>query len=127
MLQRIQSVYLLIAVLSGATFYYIFSPADYIFGLYYYWGMVVAVTGWFAGIFLYKRRPVQILLNNLMILLVLILIGLRIYEAVASGGTSFSKKDAVWLLPVLSIVFVKLANKAIQRDESLVKSVDRIR
>jgi hypothetical protein len=30
-------------------------------------------------------------------------------------------------LPIFSIVFLALANKAIKKDEDLVKSVDRIR
>jgi hypothetical protein len=31
------------------------------------------------------------------------------------------------VIPIISIVFLALANKAIKRDEDLVKSVDRLR
>ncbi len=117
---------MLIAVLVTATFYYVLPPG-YVFFDYYLWGSVLIALILFVNIFLYKKRLLQIKLNNLIILLLLVLIGLRIYEAFTSGGTPFSKKDVVWLTPAISIVFVKLANSAIWRDERLVKSVDRIR
>ncbi len=127
MFQRIQTLYMLIAVLIAATFYYVLPHEIYKFEYIYYWGMVGIAALLFINIFLYSNRPVQMFLNNLIIFALILLTGLRIYEAVTSGGTPFSKKDVIWLIPVLSIVFVKLANKAIKRDESLVKSVDRIR
>jgi hypothetical protein len=127
MLQRIQTLYLLIAVLISATFYYIMPPEVYQYEYVYYWGMVGITAVIFINIFLYSKRPLQMLLNKLIIFALILLTGLRIYEAVTSGGAEFSKKDVIWLIPVLSIVFVKLADSAIKRDESLVKSVDRIR
>ncbi len=127
MLQRIQTLYMLVALLISATFYYIIPAGAYRFEYVYYWGMAGVSAVLFVNIFLYSNRPLQMLINNLIIFALIVLAGLRIYEAVTSGGTAFSKKDVLWLIPVLSIVFVKLANKAIKRDESLVKSVDRIR
>ncbi len=126
MLQRIQTLYMLIAVLITAGFYYLL-PADYIFYPFYYWGSVATAVILFFNIFLYKNRHLQIWINVLVMTLLFVLIGLRIYEALTSGGTPFSKKDVIWLTPAISIVFVKLANSAIWRDERLVKSVDRIR
>ncbi|OSS38566.1 hypothetical protein C723_2549 [Christiangramia flava JLT2011] len=38
-----------------------------------------------------------------------------------------SEKGIGMFLPIVSIVFLVLANKAIKRDEDLVKSVDRLR
>ncbi len=82
----------------------------------------------FINIFLYKKRPVQVKLNYLVILLILILSGLSLYySGIVSGEKSFSKKDIEWLIPLVSIVFLLTANKYIKRDEALVKSVDRIR
>jgi len=46
----------------------------------------------------------------------------------ASGEASVALEKGVGkLIPVISIVFIVLANKAIKRDEQLVKSVDRLR
>ena len=44
-----------------------------------------------------------------------------------SGETVVSEKGIGIFLPVVSIVFLALANKAIKKDEDLVKSVDRLR
>ena len=45
-----------------------------------------------------------------------------------SPGESFiSEKGVGVFAPVLSIVFLFMANKAIRRDEKLVKSADRLR
>ena len=45
----------------------------------------------------------------------------------ASGETAISEKGVGMFLPIFSIVFLVLANKAIKKDEDLVKSVDRLR
>jgi hypothetical protein len=44
-----------------------------------------------------------------------------------SGETSVSEKGIGSFLPFGSIVLLLLANHAIQKDENLVKSVDRLR
>ena len=44
-----------------------------------------------------------------------------------SGETSVSEKGIGMFLPVVSIILLALANKAIKKDEDLVKSADRIR
>jgi hypothetical protein len=61
--------------------------------------------------------------------IVLILLGLFVYRSLnVSGETqAVSEKGIGMFLPIFSIVFLALANKAIKRDEDLVKSVDRIR
>jgi len=127
MFQRIQTLYMLIAVLVGASFYYNLPRGVYYYVDVYYWGMVGITALLFLNIFMYKNRKIQLWVNRFVIFAMLLLMILRIYEAFTSGGAPFSKKDVIWLSPVISIVFVKLANDAIKRDESLVKSVDRIR
>ncbi len=80
------------------------------------------------NIFLYKNRKTQILLNRIAVFGFLIMLGLLIYQlGLSSGEMNFSKKDVGLILPVVSIVFLLIANKYIKRDEALVKSVDRIR
>ncbi|NPA42458.1 MAG: DUF4293 domain-containing protein [Chlorobi bacterium] len=127
MLQRIQTLYMLIAVLASATFYYSLPGGLYRFEEVYYWGMVAITAVLFLNIFMYRYRQWQMRINRILMSAYAALVVLRIYEAFTSGGTPFSKKDVIWLIPVISIVFVKLANSAIERDENLVKSVDRIR
>ena len=44
-----------------------------------------------------------------------------------SGETLVSEKGIGMFLPILAILLLVLANKAIKKDEDLVKSVDRLR
>ncbi|HAE71723.1 MAG TPA: DUF4293 domain-containing protein, partial [Flavobacteriaceae bacterium] len=44
-----------------------------------------------------------------------------------SGESFLSEKGIGMFVPIISIVFLSVANKAIKKDEDLVKSVDRLR
>lgn len=125
MLQRIQTVFMLlafIALIFSAYFSFETTTDLYALGLGLS-GIVVLIT-----IFLFKNRPLQVKLNYLVILLILILSGLSFYRSgIVSGERSLSEKDIEWLIPLVSIVFLLTANKYIKRDEALVKSIDRIR
>ena len=88
------------------------------------------VPGFLAAIsiFTFKKRQNQFVLNRLNMILNFIIIGLLVYHSLnLSGEAQVSEKGIGMLLPIFSIVFLALANKAIKRDEDLVKSVDRIR
>ena len=78
---------------------------------------------------MFKNRKFQFVLGRLNIILNFILLGLFVYRSLSiSGETSdVSEKGIGILLPIFSIVFLVLANKAIKKDEDLVKSVDRLR
>jgi tellurite resistance protein TehA-like permease len=76
----------------------------------------------------YKKRQQQFVMGRLNIILNLILLGLFVYRTLtASGETAISEKGVGMFIPVFSIVLLALANKAIKKDEDLVKSVDRLR
>jgi len=82
----------------------------------------------FISIFSYKNRKRQMNLNRFNILIHIILLGVFVYQSLMlSGEITISKKGIGVFIPVVSIVFLVLANKAIKRDENLVKSVDRLR
>ncbi|MEO1546018.1 MAG: DUF4293 family protein, partial [Bacteroidota bacterium] len=79
-------------------------------------------------IFMYKKRQNQFVVNRLNIILNLFLLGFFVYRSLSlSGGTEVPEKGIGMLIPVFSIVFLALANRAIKKDEDLVKSVDRLR
>jgi succinate-acetate transporter protein len=87
----------------------------------------VAVLG-LLGIVLYKNRQNQFVVNRLNMILNLFLLGFFVYRSLnLSGETIVSEKGIGMLIPVFSIVFLVLANRAIKKDEDLVKSVDRLR
>ena len=136
MLQRIQTIYLIIsAALVGAI--YIWFPIivseegtvivrndePIIVGLIF--GSILLT---FISISSYKKRKSQFVMNRLNIILNFFLLGVFVYRSLTlSGETLVSEKGIGVFLPIISIVFLVMANKAIKKDEDLVKSVDRLR
>ena len=122
MIQRIQTIYML-AVMLIATLS-LFLGLDFFRGILFALSAIVAVY----AILKYKKRIVQQRLNWLNILINLTLLGIFAYRMLSASGESFISEKGVGLfVPALSIVFLFLANKAIGRDEKLVKSADRLR
>ncbi len=136
MIQRVQTIYLLLAaVLSGVLCLYvpfaIGSDGNPLFAI-----QKPMVIGMFIGsailslisIFLFKKRQLQFVLGRINILLNFILLGVFVYWSLTvSGETMVSEKGIGMLIPIISIVLLVIANKAIKKDEDLVKSVDRLR
>jgi len=144
MIQRIQSIYLLIATLlsgglifllnlwvtkQGIKFFALDSLSSdnlvlaSVFVLFIGSAVLTLIT-----IFQFKKRQLQFVLGRLTILINFILVGILVYFAQnLSGEIKISEKGIGLLIPIFTIVFVALANKAIKKDEELVKSVDRLR
>ena len=58
----------------------------------------------------------------------LYLLGIIVYLLLSLSGENFISEKGIGLfLPVIVVVLLVLANKATQKDEELVKSVDRLR
>ena len=136
MLQRIQTLYLLgVLANSSALAYYLslwsladdtmfFAKDDPVISALFGLSAVMAIF----AIFSFKTRKRQFVVGRFNIILNFILLGLFVYQSLnLSGETNVSEKGIGMLIPLISIVFLALANKAIKRDEDLVKSVDRIR
>jgi hypothetical protein len=144
MIQRIQSIYLLLTsiVSGGLVFVFnlwvdsksqvvdiisIFNQQDYLFKGIAVNFFLVAILA-IVSLVSFKNRKLQLSLNRFNILINLILLGLLMYHLLnISGETIVSQKGIGSFLPLVSIVLLFLANRAIQKDENLVKSVDRIR
>ncbi|MFD2585955.1 DUF4293 domain-containing protein [Croceitalea marina] len=136
MIQRIQTLYLLfVALLAGVVPFFlnlwgetengeIFAKNDMLISIAFYAISLMAII----AIFLFKKRQNQFVLNRLNMILNLFLLGFFVYRSLnLSGETAVSEKGIGMLIPVFSIVFLVLANRAIKKDEDLVKSVDRLR
>jgi hypothetical protein len=90
-----------------------------------FWGSALLAI---VALLQFKNRKNQFVLNRLNMILSLFLLGFFVYRSLnISGETSVSEKGIGMLIPVFSIVFLVLANRAIKKDEDLVKSVDRLR
>jgi membrane protease YdiL (CAAX protease family) len=136
MLQRIQTVYLILAALTMVGLYVWFplvsstngnvlisKQEPLVFGLIF---TCIALT--IIAVLTFKKRQTQFVLNRLHIILNFVLLGVFVYRSLSvPGETLVSQKGIGVLLPIISIVFLAMANKAIKKDEDLVKSVDRLR
>ncbi|WP_340066049.1 DUF4293 domain-containing protein [Ascidiimonas aurantiaca] len=136
MLQRIQSLYLLGVFIINGILPFLVSVWTNVDNKVVYAKDEMPVLLLFAGsalmvlttVFLFKNRKLQFVLNRLNIILNITLLGLFVVRSLnLSGETLVSEKGIGMLFPIISIVFLVLANKAIKKDEDLVKSVDRLR
>jgi hypothetical protein len=144
MIQRKQSLYLLIAFLiSGVLAFLVMLWENYSGERYYLMGLVnedtwelVSIPIGFVlsallslvAIVKFKKRKEQIKLNRFNIVFNLYLLGIFVYLLLSLSGENFISEKGIGLfIPVIVIVLLVLANKAIQKDEELVKSVDRLR
>ncbi|MFT7900705.1 DUF4293 domain-containing protein [Tenacibaculum ascidiaceicola] len=144
MIQRIQSIYLLVAGIISGGLTFLFSlwsnsqtNAIYILDLFSGNSILeksipvlffISALVSFVTIFLFKNRQLQFVLNRLNILINLFLLGLLIYlSQTLSGEALVSEKGIGMFFPIIVILLLVLANRAIKKDEDLVKSVDRLR
>jgi Ca2+/Na+ antiporter len=136
MIQRIQSLYLIIvAILTGVLPFFfnlwlhvdgteVFAKNEMLISIAFYVSTVLAIWAMVQ----FKNRKSQFVINRLNMILNVFLLGFFVYRSLnLSGETLVSEKGIGMLIPVFSIIFLVLANKAIKKDEDLVKSVDRLR
>ncbi|MCJ7466876.1 MAG: DUF4293 domain-containing protein [Maribacter sp.] len=136
MIQRIQTIFLLIVILltgvlpfwvnlwSDAQGKEIYAQSEILVSAVFYLSALLAMI----TILSFKNRKNQFVLNRLNLIMNLFLLGFFVYRSLnLSGETLVSEKGIGMLIPVFSIVFLVLANRAIKKDEDLVKSVDRLR
>ena len=129
MLQRIQTVWIFLAVL-GAVFLNITAQDFDVLGAYLTINVstVILILFGVLSIFSFKNRKRQILLNNISIIINALLIGLLAYWLLnLSGGISIPEKGIEFIFPLVALVMFIFANIHIRKDEKLVKSVDRLR
>ncbi len=142
MIQRIQSIYLTIVFTLSAILPLVFKLWNYsnkevyalellsdlsiIAKLVPVFFLISALLAMFS-IFKYQNRQLQFVLGRIIIMINLFLLGILIYLSLNIPGEASSEKGIGMFIPVVAILFAVLANKAIKKDEDLVKSVDRLR
>ena len=146
MIQRIQSIFLLLA--SGSCFglfgtdaadsevkldnSQLFNDGSYnvfddpvLMGVFALAGIV-----FLANIFLFRNRPLQMKLSLLAVVLAVAGVGygaFRYFTDAAAEIASAVSPDVGLVLPVITLIFGLLARNYIQKDEKLVRSADRLR
>lgn len=161
MLQRIQSVFLLVAFLAVILLFFFPMASIYqdistsVYYKFYVYGinntnqnepsifsfmttipllLINCLAGVLslAAIFLYKNRVTQMKLVRLAILLEIVLVALiffvyaRIVEKNLQITPDYLDEAGIYF-PLVTLVFLILANRSILKDEKLVRSVDRLR
>jgi hypothetical protein len=145
MLQRIQSILLLLA---GGAFFSLFKvnfatsdkSATGLFSDQLYNILdnpiliVMTVIGGglaLANIFLFRNRPLQLRLGYLIIVFCILLplvAGLLMYNEGSLNAPNVTIEDGFGIyMPLLALVLTVLANRFIKKDNNLVKSMDRLR
>ncbi|WP_016988441.1 DUF4293 family protein [Flavobacterium sp. ACAM 123] len=137
MIQRIQTIYLILAFVVTGILPFLFplwtmnSGEDYFFmqNQFYVILLGLSTTLSLVSVVSYKKRQNQFVIGRLNIILNLILLGLFVYRSlnVSRETVLVSEKGIGMFLPIVAIVLLVLANKAVKKDEDLVKSVDRLR
>ena len=130
MIQRIQTVFLLIIVMVSVIGFFFLPTLNFsLLGL-----MVPAILKSyiiltillsFSSIMIFEHRKTQLIINRLHFFLQVAMMGVLIFGLLnADDLNSF----LLWLLmPFQSMIFLILSNRAIQKDDDLISSIDRLR
>lgn len=144
MLQRIQTVYMLLCVALMATLcfvpmvtYTVDGTSGELVAFDFWWvGVLFALCALlpFVAIWLFKNRMAQV---RLLVAEVVLLAGAQIFAvwyalgisrmAAAESTVAMSSIKTPTFFPIVCIILVWLAIRAIWKDERLVRSLDRIR
>ena len=138
MIQRIQSVYLLLTTLFSVLFLsmkmfvfwnkaVIVGSVEVIMPLAILLILIAAIS--IITIFLFKNRKLQLKLSMvLLVLSIILLLSVAIYAFILSEKYNAHLQFRINLIfPVMVLIFSILAYRRIKKDEELVKSYDRLR
>jgi hypothetical protein len=135
MIQRIQSVYLIIVILINILALFLLASyldsiinllLEFDFEYHVFFGIISLLS--VLGLLMFKNRSSQMRVGVMNLLLNFVALGFLVYWLLTlPGEMNISEKGIGLVLPVISIVFIVLAQKAIKRDDELVKSADRFR
>jgi hypothetical protein len=144
MIQRIQSIFLLIAAVAfGLLFRFPFAASDKatgtlledrVFDLFDH-PILLVLAGLGAllaviNIFMFRKRSLQMRLNIILIILNVFLIitaAVLFYNDASTMGTVEVQDRAGLYMPIIGLVLIILANVFIKKDDKLIRSSDRLR
>jgi len=125
MVQRIQSLYLLLLAALGAV---LFFTGEHLALTISVLAIVIPALSFFT-IFLFSRRKIQRRLTEVLITLIIIFIctnGYYTINSIPENNVSFGLWGNV-IIPVIQLLLAVLAHYGIKKDDELVKSYDRLR
>ena len=129
MIQRIQSLYLLVVILLSSLMLYLsLIPSfgmelnSWFYAYYGFYSIPLLAT---ICLFLYSKRKIQSILCFVLILFNLVVVqicGLKAFE-----GNTHTIILLALVASIVECILLFLARRAIDKDEKLVRSIDRIR
>ena len=129
MIQRIQSLYLLVVILLSSVMLYLSLVPSFgmelnslFYGYYGFYSIPLLAT---ICLFLYSKRKIQSILCFVLILFNLVVVqicGLKAFE-----GNTHTIILLALVASMVECILLFLARRAIDKDEKLVRSIDRIR
>ena len=129
MIQRIQSLYLLLVILLSSLMLYLSLVPSFGMELnswfYAYYGFYSIPLLATICLFLYSKRKIQSILCFVLILFNLVVVqicGLKAFE-----GNTHTIILLALVASIVECILLFLARRAIDKDEKLVRSIDRIR
>lgn len=129
MIQRIQSLYLLVVILLSSVMLYLSIVPSFGMELnswfYAYYGFYSIPLLATICLFLYSKRKIQSILCFVLILFNLVVVqicGLKAFE-----GNTHTIILLALVASIVECILLFLARRAIDKDEKLVRSIDRIR
>jgi len=129
MIQRIQSLYLIVVILLSSLMLYLSLVPSFGMELnswfYAYFGFYSIPLLATICLFLYSKRKIQSILCFVLILFNLVVVqicGLKVFE-----GNTHTIILLVLVASMVECILLFLARRAIDKDEKLVRSIDRIR
>jgi uncharacterized membrane protein len=129
MIQRIQSLYLLIAFIVGVIVFNLSINIEFDEGIRQAYrdnyGFLIAPVLLLLSLFLFKKRSLQSLVVLIISIQQLLQIGLLLPSFDLSDDINFT--EIAILLSFITVVLTWLARRGIHNDNALVRSVDRIR
>jgi hypothetical protein len=134
MIQRIQSVYLFIAFLfSGVISFFVplftlTESSRYLMDYPVFMALfILSAIISFYSIFRYKNRQQQVVAGRFNIIINFSVFGFIGYTWYESLAMEIGKLGLGAFIPLISVILISLANRAIMKDEALVRAADRFR
>lgn len=125
MIQRIQSLYLIIAILLSTGFLFYTQQFENCSDIQSYGGYFLSPLLTLITLFLYKKRVLQARMCMLIMVFQISLIAY--YSFYLVNNIIFDTSYPSLGVSIILVVFLFLARRSILKDEALVRSVDRIR
>ncbi len=134
MIQRIQSVYLLLAVIvSGCVIFFlplfVFTDSNYMIldDAIFTGTTVLSTLISFYSIFRFKNRRQQLVSGRINIIINFIFFGSLLYMYFGGLTKEGASLGLGSFMPLVAVVLITLANRGIMKDEMLVRAADRLR